>query len=91
MNKTCTTVVIAHRQPININQSKVRATLESSSCESSIGNSSVARSAASDSAGGSAKKRGGSASGGNQASRIDGFPLTTCGNDMASNSIRRSQ
>ena len=37
-NKT----VIAHHQPININQSKVRATLESSS-ENSIGNSSVAK------------------------------------------------
>ena len=34
-------VVIAHHQPININQSKVRATLESSS-ENSMGNSSVA-------------------------------------------------
>ena len=35
-------VVIAHHQPININPSKVRATLESSS-ENFIGNSSVAK------------------------------------------------
>ena len=34
-------IVIAHHQPININQSKVRATLEFS-FENSIGNSSVA-------------------------------------------------
>jgi len=35
-------MIIAHHQPININPSKVRATLESSS-ENFIGNSSVAK------------------------------------------------